>query len=58
MAGSAMVFTETIHTSVRKIVAAWTSDNATGAVSGNVIFGASYNANETTARINLECDQI
>lgn len=32
--------------------------NTTGAVSGTVIFGASYNANETTARINLECDQI
>lgn len=34
------------------------SPNTTGAVSGNVIFGAGYNANETTARINLECDQI
>lgn len=34
------------------------SPNTTGAVSGSVIFGASYNANETTARVNLECDQI
>jgi hypothetical protein len=34
------------------------SPNTTGAVSGSVIFGAGYNANETTARINLECDQI
>lgn len=34
MAGSAMVFTEITHTSAKKIVAAWTSDNATGAVSG------------------------
>lgn len=34
------------------------SPNTTGAVSGNVIFGAGYNANETSARINLECDQI
>ena len=38
MAGSAMVFTETTHTSVRKIVAAWTSDNATGAVEGTTSF--------------------
>ena len=34
------------------------SPNSSGAVSGNVIFGAAYIANETTARINLECDQI
>jgi hypothetical protein len=34
------------------------SPNTTGAVSGDVIFGAGYNANETTVRINLECDQI
>ena len=34
MAGSAMVFTETVHGSAKKIVAAWTSDDTTGAVSG------------------------
>lgn len=34
MAGSAVVVTETVHTSVKKIVFAWTSDSATGAVSG------------------------
>ena len=34
MAGSAVVITETTHTSVRKVVFAWTSDSATGAVSG------------------------
>jgi hypothetical protein len=38
MAGSAMVFTETTHTSARKIVAAWTADDATGAVSGDTSF--------------------
>lgn len=38
MAGSAMVFTEITHTSVRKIVAAWTSDDGTGAVSGTTTF--------------------
>jgi hypothetical protein len=34
MAGSAMAFSETVHAGVKKIVAAWTSDDATGAVSG------------------------
>lgn len=34
MAGSAMVFTEVIHGSVKKIKAAWTSDSGTGGVSG------------------------
>jgi hypothetical protein len=34
MAGSAMVFTETVYGSVKKIKAAWTSDDTTGAVSG------------------------
>ena len=34
------------------------SPNTSAAVSGNVIVGAAYIANETTARINLECDQI
>ena|SRR4030042_211607 len=34
MAGSAMVFTEIVHTTVKKIKCAWTSDSATGAVSG------------------------
>lgn len=34
MAGSAMTFTETRHSSVRKIKAVWTSDDATGEVSG------------------------
>ena len=38
MAGSAMVFTETTHTSAKKIVAAWTADDATGAVSGTTSF--------------------
>lgn len=38
MAGSAMVFTETRFGSVKKIVAAWTSDSATGAVSGTTSF--------------------
>ena len=34
MAGSAMVFTEVTHGTVKKIKAAWTSDSVTGAVSG------------------------
>lgn len=34
MAGSEMVFTEVTHGSVRKIKAAWTSDDGTGGVSG------------------------
>lgn len=34
MAGSAMVFTEITHGTIKKIKAAWTSDDATGAVSG------------------------
>ena len=34
MAGSAMVFTEITHGTVKKIKAAWTSDSGTGAVSG------------------------
>src|SRR5574343_1067336 len=34
MAGSAMTFTEVTHGSVKKIKCAWTSDDATGAVSG------------------------
>ncbi|HUW56576.1 MAG TPA: hypothetical protein VMZ92_08065 [Planctomycetota bacterium] len=38
MAGSAMVFTETTFGSVKKIVAAWTSDSVTGAVSGTTTF--------------------
>jgi len=38
MAGSAMVFTEIRHSSVKKIKAAWTSDNGTGAVSGTTTY--------------------
>jgi hypothetical protein len=34
MAGSAAVFTETTFSSVKKVVCAWTADDATGAVSG------------------------
>lgn len=34
MAGSAMVFTNITHKSVKLIKAAWTSDSGTGAVSG------------------------
>jgi hypothetical protein len=34
MAGSVMTFTETTFPTIKKIKAAWTSDNATGAVSG------------------------
>ena len=34
MAGSAMVFTEITHGTIKKIKAAWTSDSVTGAVSG------------------------
>lgn len=34
MAGSATTITETIHTTVKKIKVAWTSDDTTGAVSG------------------------
>jgi hypothetical protein len=34
MAGSAMVFTEVTHGTVKKIKVAWTSDSVTGAVSG------------------------
>lgn len=41
MAGSAMVFTEVIHGSVKKIKCAWTSDSATGGVSGTTT--ASFN---------------
>ena len=42
MAGSAMVFTEITHGTIKKIKAAWTSDDTTGAVSGtttSVYFG-------------------
>ena len=42
MAGSAMVFTEITHGTIKKIKAEWTSDDTTGAVSGtttNVFFG-------------------
>jgi len=39
MANSAMVFTETVHGSAKKIVAAWTSDDTTGAVSGTTTNG-------------------
>jgi hypothetical protein len=38
MAGSAMVFTEIRHSSVKKIKAAWTSDDTTGAVSGTTTY--------------------
>lgn len=38
MAGSAMTFTEAIHGSVKKIKAAWTSDDTTGAVSGTTTY--------------------
>ena len=38
MAGSAMVFTEIRHTTVKKIKAAWTSDDTTGAVSGETSY--------------------
>ena len=41
MAGSAMTFTETRHGSVKKIKCAWTSDSATGAVSGTTTYGYS-----------------
>ena len=34
MAGSAMVFTEVTYAHIKKIKATWTSDSATGAVSG------------------------
>jgi hypothetical protein len=34
MAGSVMTFTEITHGTIKKIRAAWTSDDATGAVSG------------------------
>jgi len=34
MAGSAMVFTEITHGTVKKIKAEWTSDDTTGAVTG------------------------
>ena len=34
MAGSVMTFTEITHGTIKKIKAAWTSDSATGAVSG------------------------
>jgi hypothetical protein len=34
MAGSSMTFTEVAHGTVKKIKAAWVSDDATGAVSG------------------------
>lgn len=37
MAGSAMTFTEITHGSIKKIKAAWTSDDATGAVSGTTV---------------------
>jgi len=38
MAGSAMVFTEIRHSSVKKIKAEWTSDDASGAVSGTTTY--------------------
>jgi len=38
MAGSAMVFTEIRHTTVKKIKAEWTSDDSTGAVSGTTTY--------------------
>jgi len=38
MAGSAMVFTEIRHSTVKKIKAAWTSDDTTGAVSGTTTY--------------------
>jgi hypothetical protein len=34
MAGSAMVFTEITHGTIKKVKAAWTSDSVTGAVTG------------------------
>lgn len=34
MAGSATTFTETTFSSVKKVVCAWTADDATGSVSG------------------------
>lgn len=38
MAGSAMVFTEIRHSTIKKIKAAWTSDDTTGAVSGTTTY--------------------
>jgi len=38
MAGSAMVFTEITHGTIKKIKAAWTSDDTTGAVSGTTTY--------------------
>jgi len=38
MAGSAMVFTEVTHGTVKKIKAAWTADSATAAVSGTTTY--------------------
>lgn len=35
MAGSSMVFTEITHGTIKKVKAGWTSDDATGAVSGS-----------------------
>lgn len=37
MAGSATVFTETIHDTVKEIKCEWTSDSATGGVSGTTL---------------------
>jgi hypothetical protein len=37
MAGSAMTFTEVTYGTIKKIKAAWVSDDATGAVSGTTM---------------------
>jgi hypothetical protein len=41
MAGSVMTFTETRHGSVKRIKAAWTSDDTTGAVEGTTTYAYS-----------------